>query len=198
MKAYCFVPEEKIDEIKECGLELALGQRYDCKVTTNDGMCIMGKLNPRDYSKDQFLPGKILVKVNLNKVRGFIGEGAYLGISEDYGENFKMFEDSLLPANEYKLGMYRNPQCLIVNTVLPDAVEMYDHLMDEIIPYENSGELYVECLYQETKDKTQNFREIALTACFDKLSEAGKIEKISYEECNVYKTKDTSYVIKKG
>ena len=197
MKAYCFVPEEKIEEIIECGIELSLGQHFPCKVTTNGGMCFMTKLNPRDYSKSQFVPGKILVKVNLDKVRGFIGEGTYLelGNKED---GLRMFEDSLIVAADYRLGMYRNPYCLIVNTILPEAVERYDNLMDEAVPYVTSEELYVDCIYAELSENTENFKEIAVKACFDKLAESKESEKTTYDAFNIYKTATASYVIKKG
>ena len=196
MKAYCFVPEERIEEITECGMELSVGERYACKVTSNDGRCFVGRLNPRDFDKADFLPGKKLVKINLAKVRSFIGEGVYLDIDSETGSG--MFEDSLLPSKEYQLGMYRKPVCLIVNTVLPEAVEKYDSLMDEAVPYVNSEELYIEYLFNNEAEKNENFREVALAACFDKLAENNMVEKKTYGDYILYNSEDTSYIVRKG
>lgn len=198
MKAYCFVPAERIEEITECGMDLSLGQHYACKVTTNGGMCFIGKLNPRDYDKQEFTSGKALIKVDLSKVRSFIGESTFFKCDATEDENFRMFEDSLLPSEEYRPGMYRNPLCLIVNAVLPEAVEGYDRLMDEAIPYETSEELYVQCMFEDAKDKNENFREKALIAYFDELTEDGKAKKVSYRNHNVYTVDGTPYILRKG
>ncbi|MBE7057269.1 MAG: hypothetical protein E7388_07525 [Ruminococcaceae bacterium] len=198
MKAYCFVPEERIDEIRECGMDFSYGCHFDCKVTTNKGMCFMGRLNPRDYERQEFLPGTVLIKVDLSKVRGFIGEGQYFKCDIDETEKFRLFDESLVSAEAYKTGMYRNPLCIIVNAVLPDGVEPYDNFMDEAIPYRTSEELYVECLFSEAGDRIENFREIALTSCFDKMVEAGKMEKTSYGNHLSYKIGESSYILRKG
>lgn len=198
MKAYCFVPEDRIEEITECGMDLSLGQHYVCKVTSNSQRCFMGRLNPRDYSQQEFVPGMSMVKVDLSQVRAFIGEGTFLECHISDTEKFQMFEDSLIPQGEYRLGTYRNPLCLIVNAVLPEAVEIYDSLMDEAVPYETSQELYLQCLFEEAVDQRKDFRERSLETLFESLVEDGKMKKVFCGNYNTYYYREVPYILRKG
>lgn len=200
MKAYCLVPEDLIDEITECGMDLSLGQDYSCKVTSGSGRCFTGRLNPRDYSRQELIPGTVMIKVNLSEVRAFIGEEAFLKCDGDDSVKFRLFEDSILPSDEYKPGTYRNPLCLIVNAVLPEAVETYDRFMDEAIPYETSEELFLQCLFADALDTGDSFRERALITWLDILTEEGKMKKVSMGDNNVYFNPHTNrpYILRKG
>ena len=41
-------------------------------------------------------------------------------------ENMSLYESSLVPIREYRLGTYRKPECLIQCTLLPHQIEDFD------------------------------------------------------------------------
>lgn len=168
MKAYYFVRSEDADEIAECGLKLLAGDYRPADVCqgSKEG-CFVTKLNPADYTEER--SEKTCLKIDLDRMNAYVAEGFYYDSSENEKLN-ELYNNSVLPVREYQLGMYRNPECLIVNTILPDCIEICDSTMDEPLLYTSSEALYLDRLFEEARNDCEDFRDLALAAYYDFLA----------------------------
>lgn len=199
MKAYYFVPADAADEIIECGLEISRGQYFVSKFMQNSGRCFAARLHPGDYAPGEFSPDKVCLKIDLAKVRAFVAEEAFLETDMPEEQKRQWFEASILPAEAYRLGTYRKPLCLIANTILPQAMEVYDRLIDEALLYESSEELYLSSLLRQAEEDP-DFREPALKAYMDSLAAMGKMQAYIQKDYCVYFDIQSKqpYILKKG
>lgn len=199
MKAYYFVPASEAEEITECGLEIGRGEYLVPKFVRNTGKCFAARLHPGDYASEEFRPDRKCLKIDLSKVRAFIAEEMFLETDLPEEQKQRWFEESILPAEDYKLGTYRKPLCLIANTVLPQAMEEYDSLIDEALLYETSEELYLSRLLSQAEEDP-DFREPALRTYLDLRAAKGKMQ--SYTErdyCVYFDTQSRQpYILRKG
>lgn len=199
MKAYYFVPASEAEEITECGLEIGRGEYFVPKFVWNGGKCFAARLHPGDYAPEEFSPERKCLKIDLSRVRAFIAEEAILYTDIPEEKKRQWFEESILPVDEYKLGTYRKPLCLITNTILPQAMEVYDSLIDEALLYENSEELYLGRLLSQAEDNPE-FRELALRAYMDSEAAKGKMQAFIQKDYCVYLDIQSRkpYILKKG
>ena len=171
MKAYYFVRSEQADEIAECGLKLSAGEHRPADVCRNSKEgCFVAKLHPADYTENQ--GEKTCLKIDLTGINAYVAEGFY-STPECDEKMDAWYNASVIPAKEYQLGMYRNPECLLVNTVLPDCITLCDPLMDEPILYPSSEDLYLDRLFETAQTECDDFRELALLAYYDWLAASG-------------------------
>lgn len=168
MKAYYFVRSEDAEEIAECGLKLLAGDHRPADICqgSKEG-CFVTKLNPADYTEEH--NEKTCIKIDLDRVNAYVAEGFYYDPFFDEKLN-TLYNNSVLPAQEYQLGMYRNPECLIINTVLPDCIEICDPAMDEPILYASSEALYLERLFEAAREDCAIFYDLALGTYYDYLT----------------------------
>ena len=199
MKAYCFVPADQTDEILECGLEISRGQYFVSRFTQNGGRCFGARLHPGDYAPEKFRSDESCLKIDLSQVRAFVAEEAFWETDAPEEQKRQWFEASVLPFSEYALGTYRKPLCLIVNTILPQAMERYDPMMDEALLYENSRELYLDQLFARARESS-SFRELALAAYLDAQAAEGRVQiGLRSETCVYFDTESGKpYIVKKG
>lgn len=199
MKAYYFVPVSQADEIMECGLEISHGDYFVSKFMQNSGRCFAARLHPADYGSEAFTSDKMCLKIDLTQVRSFIAEEAFLETDMPEANKKQWFEASFLPTEEYRLGTYRKPLCLIANTILPQAMERYNTVMDEALLYESSQELYLSSLMDQVKEDP-DFRELALGAYLDFQAARGKMQAfVQKHSCVYFDTQSKkSYVLRKG
>ena len=199
MKAYYFVPAKEADEIAECGLEISRGQYFVSKLMQNAGKCFAARLNPRDYAPEDFREDRRCLKIDLDQVRAFVAEEDFLIIEAPEAVKKQWFENSIVPAGEYRLGMYRSPLCLIANTILPQAMSFYDSAIDEAVLYENSEELYLARLMGQAEEDPC-FRELALKAYMDRQAAQGDLQIFEQKDTCVYFDTHSGkpYILKKG
>ena len=199
MKAYYFVPTSEADEILECGLEISRGQYVVSRFMQNAGRCFDARLHPGDYPSEAFGPDRTCLKIDLDQVRAFVAEDAFWDIEVPEEQKKQWFEASILPAEEYKLGTYRKPLCLIANTVLPQAMGVYDKLIDEALLYETSEELYLNGLFSQAEEDPA-FRELALRAYLDTQAARGKMQAYTQQDTCIYFDGQSGkpYIIRKG
>lgn len=199
MKAYYFVPASQADEIMECGLEISRGDYFVSKFMQNSGRCFAARLHPGDYAPEAFSTDKTCLKIDLTQVRSFIAEDAFWETDMPEENKKQWFEASFLPTEEYRLGTYRKPLCLIANTILPQAMELYDTVMDEALLYESSQELYLSGLMRQAEEDP-DFRELALGVYLDSQAAKGKMQAfVQKNSCVYFDTQSKKpYILRKG
>ena len=200
MKAYLWVPEDRKSEILECGLDMSLASEFKCRVNEMSGRAFLCRLSPGDW-KDAVKPAdSVMIKADLSQVRAFVAENIYLeGCATDGYEGgglWECFQNSIVPWEQYRLGNYRKPLCLIVNPILPEALSEYDSRMDETVMYPDSETLYVDRRFAQAAEAEEGFKERALEAYYDR--QGGN--KDSMGGINIYRDADgnVSYIMKRG
>ena len=166
MKVYCYVPAREAEEIIECGLILSSRLTKIIEINDTQTMCFETYLHPRDCKGQE--QDDILVKITVPEGRAYVADNSLLGETGD------LYNKSIIPANQYKLGKYRKPCCLITCTVLPEMIERYNPDMDEPVLYQSSEQLYRDSLFYKTDDLVQSFKDVALNAYYNMKAASGE------------------------
>ena len=174
MKVFFAVSESDAEEVSACGMKVS---RYATRNVSIDGVehrCIVAALTPGDIvnASDS---GIEVLRLNPDDLHGWIAEGVFYeeyGCADVNGEdrNFWMseYEKSIIPAAEYKLGMYKKPEYLIYRTLFPESIERFDRRRGEPILYDNSNELYMGKAMSFAEENCDDFYELALKAFADR------------------------------
>lgn len=155
MKAFYFILKDEIEEVLECGLKRDKQRTKTIPVHGVEVNCFEAYLHPADFhgKTEDIVPVKIIVPDN----KTFIADES---LSADW------YIQSIVPHNQYKLGTYRAPRCLITCTILPYMIEKYDPNKDEALLYHSSEQLYCNRLFYNADDASDSFKDIALYAYY--------------------------------
>lgn len=183
MKTFFYTTEEIAAEAVEYGLKLSHVARETAPVYGKNLPCIVTYLHPADCPRER--RGAKVLKLQLEDSKAFIAEGMFTG---------ERYAASLVAAKEYRLGMYRQPRCLLICSVFPEQIEPYDSNMDEPLLYESSEQLYrdtVLCRVQESEE----FRELALQAYYERCAAEGRYIRVEEQNTVLYLSPDDGKII---
>ncbi|MFR1517462.1 MAG: hypothetical protein ACLSVG_01600 [Clostridia bacterium] len=166
MKVYCFIPAKDAEEVIECGLKLNARLTKTINLYGTQIPCFEAYLHPKDGSGSA--PDDVLVKISVPTGRAYVADRSLLGELGD------LYAKSIIPADQYKLGKYRKPCCLIACTILPDMIERYNPDLDEPLLYQSSEQLYRDSLFYKTDDLAQSFKDVALNAYYNMKAASGE------------------------
>ena len=187
MKVYCFILAQEADEIIECGLKLNSRLTKTIEINGCEVRCFEAYLHPRDgkgMNSDD-----VMVKITVPEGRAYIADNSLLGETGD------LYNKSIIPADQYKLGRYRKPCCLITCTVLPEMIERYNPDLDEPVLYQSSEQLYRDSLFYKTDDLAQCFKDVALNAYYNMKADSGEYTVQFNDEYAAFTDSATSEVI---
>ena len=166
VKVYCFIPAEEAEEVIECGLKLNSRLTKTIDIYGAKISCCEAYLHPKDGAGSR--PDDVLVKITVPEGRAYIADHSLLGELGD------LYHKSIIAADQYKLGKYRKPCCLIACTILPDMIERYNSDLDEPLLYQSSEQLYRDSLFYKTDDLAQSFKDVALNAYYNMKAASGE------------------------
>ena len=166
VKVYCFIPAEEAEEVIECGLKLNSRLTKTIDIYGAKISCFEAYLHPKDGAGSR--PDDVLVKITVPEGRAYIADHSLLGELGD------LYHKSIIAADQYKLGKYRKPCCLIACTILPDMIERYNSDLDEPLLYQSSEQLYRDSLFYKTDDLAQSFKDVALNAYYNMKAASGE------------------------
>ena len=187
MKVYCFILAQEAEEIIECGLKLNSRLTKTIEINGCEVRCFEAYLHPRDgkgMNSDD-----VMVKITVPEGRAYIADNSLLGETGD------LYNKSIIPADQYKLGRYRKPCCLITCTVLPEMIERYNPDLDEPVLYQSSEQLYRDSLFYKTDDLAQSFKDVALNAYYNMKADSGEYTVQFNDEYAAFTDSATSEVI---
>ena len=187
MKVYCFILAQEAEEIIECGLKLNSRLTMTIEINGCEVRCFEAYLHPRDgkgMNSDD-----VMVKITVPEGRAYIADNSLLGETGD------LYNKSIIPADQYKLGRYRKPCCLITCTVLPEMIERYNPDLDEPVLYQSSEQLYRDSLFYKTDDLAQCFKDVALNAYYNMKADSGEYTVQFNDEYAAFTDSATSEVI---
>lgn len=174
MKVFFAVPDSSVEDVCECGLKISEYKNRTMVICGNEVNVVSACLNPNDLEKKD---GYTIVRLVPDDTHCFIAEGSFYGEYEAAirtgadGEIWKKeYEKSVIPVSQYRLGMYRAPEYLIIRTLFSGQIEKFDRRKGEPILYNNSEELYIGNAVRAAEECCDNFYEIAVSAVYEKKS----------------------------
>lgn len=165
MKTYFYTTEETANEAASCGLKLSHVTNATVSVYGKEMPCVVTYLHPADCKDAQGCSA--ILKITLEDGKAFIGEGLLHGTR---------FDQTLIPAKDYRYGTYRSPRCVLTCSVFPEQIERYDSAMDEPLFYESSESLYRDTAMSRVQE-SDDFRELALRSYYDREAELGHCDR---------------------
>ena len=100
VKVYCFIPACEAEEVIECGSKLNSRLTKTIELQGGPIQCFEAYLHPRDGIS--LNPDDVMVKITVPEGRAYVADNSLLG---ELGE---LYNKSIIPVNQYKLGKYRD------------------------------------------------------------------------------------------
>ncbi len=166
MKTYFYTTEEIGKDATSCGLKLSLVTQGTVSIYGQTVPCFVTFLHPADCP-EEFRTAHIL-KLSVEPHKAFVAEGMFTD---------QRYVDSIIPVQDYRLGLYRKPRCLVISSVFPEQIERYDPYMDEPLLYESSQQLYRDTVMSRVQE-SELFCETALRAFYTQEAEAGRCVRV--------------------
>lgn len=186
---YYYVLKEKIEDFKQ-GIDISLKKEKDISVDGIMKPCIFGGLLPKDdiikNKSEQY--SCIELDVNINDC--FVLDSDLSSI-----KNNELYFESIIPLSKYKFGTYRRPEVAIISNIDAKHIHNYKKNMGSPFLIENSDKLYKDNLFEDLRQKYNDFDETILNIFFMLMTSKGKMTLLGKKDVNsktVYIYKDNS------
>lgn len=181
---YFYVPKSKIKDIVDCGLKLS--EWYDREISlpgfTGNRKVIKALLNPRDdiaLQKDASYQC-LRLDVDLDYCR--VGDSALYKMGRNESKLMERYIETLIPLSNYRFGTFRDPEVLVMTSVLHDRIEVTGRDLDVPILYESSAVLYLNNLMEKHEEVYKDSGNHLLYAFFMFLESQGKVVRFEDNE----------------
>jgi hypothetical protein len=181
---YFYVPRAKIKDIVDCGLKLS--EWYDREILLpgqrERSRAIRMLMNPRDDADKMKNPNYQCLRLEVNLDYCTVGEAALyqMGLKEPH--LMECYLKGLIPFSEYRFGTFRNPEVLVMTSVLPECIEVMGKAMDIPILYENSTTLYLNNIIEKHEETYKDSGNHLLYAHYALLESLGRVKRFEDQE----------------
>lgn len=159
---FFYVPQEKQDDIVECGLKLSEWKVRDQELPFGvlKKPCIITSLHPKD--NEQFKNSMYsCLKLNVSPDSCYVADSDLYKLSMK--ENFKKYYlNSMVLLKDYKFGSYRSPECLVFSTILPEDISALGKGLNAPLLFESSEALYINNILFKYNEKFEDFNQVLL------------------------------------
>lgn len=181
LDSYVFVHKDKLDEIEGCGMKLSLWADRRVVINGEEKNFISSLLNPRDNMDKYKSKDFKAIKLEVDMLYCYVAEGFLFKRNFQPLHNSSLYEETIIPAKDYVFGMYRQPECLIAKTILPNEMKIPGKGLSFPLFYESSESLYLNKIMQSMREENPRFDDIVLYYYFDNLAKCGEVEKVTDE-----------------
>lgn len=154
---YFYVPTGKIRDIIDCGIKLT--EWYDRELDL-PGQCvrkaIKALINPRDDTVKSKDSSWRCIRLDVSPDQCLVGDADLYRLSLKDKSITERYRKTLVSLSEYHFGLYRNPECLIFTSILPDRIEMTGKSQDIPVLFENSEALYSGNILEQLDERLQD------------------------------------------
>lgn len=177
---YFYVPTSKIQDITECGLKLSEWFDREVELIGQSGRkrAIRALINPRDDAikarDEQFRA----LRLEVDPEQCLIGDADLYQLGLKNPQIMEKYRETLTPLSEYHFGVFRNPECLIFTSILPDRIEVTGKVKDIPVLFESSEALYLGNIMESIEVKHQDSGNTLLYAYMAYLESKGLVEKL--------------------
>jgi len=178
VEVYYYLPVEEVTHAVECGLKLSKHYDKEVLIQGESRKCISALINPRDDLEKYRSERLRCVKLELPYDYCYVADKSLYEVGLNSSEAMELYRRSVVPVQEYKFGMYRLPECLVVSTIIPGQISVLSKMLDSPILYHNSEELYINNIIENYKDGHGYFNDAMLYSFYSRLAKTEKIDKI--------------------
>lgn len=174
---YFFVTKEKIGDIIDCGLKLS--EWYD-RVLSIPGIVdnkkvIKAFLNPRDHQEALRNSDYECLRLDVDLEYCKVADGFLYAMGLDNPEFMKRYYNSMVPLQDYCFGTFRDPEVLVMASILPEFIEVTGKALDIPLLYESSEVLYLVNRMEKHEELYKDSGNHLLYAFFTFLESKGKV-----------------------
>lgn len=174
---YFYVPSGEAENAVECGLKLSRWADRRLNVENECRKYIAALLNPKDdrekYDSEDFRCLKLELPIESCEVAD---RALYVAACEVEAV-MDMYIKSIIPARKYIFGMYRIPEVLVPQTVLPDRISLLDKRRDTPVLFDDSQELYINNMIESFRENNCYFHDTLMGLYLSGFCKRGKMEK---------------------
>lgn len=179
IEMYFYIPSGEAENAVECGLKLSRWADRCLNVGNECKKYISALLNPKDdrekYDSEDFRCLKLELPIESCEIAD---RSLYIAACE-VDEVMDIYIKSIIPARNYVFGMYRIPEVLVPQTVLPDRISLLDKRRDTPVLFDDSQELYINNLIESFREDSRYFHDALMELYLSKLCRRGKIKRIA-------------------
>ncbi|MBN2853522.1 MAG: hypothetical protein JXQ23_12370 [Clostridia bacterium] len=190
MIAYYYIKKEETEETSDCGLKLSKWCDTEIIIDIFKKKAITAYLTPKDNIRKYMDPDYDCLKLELNDEKAYIVENVFFETGHQ-----ELYLNSVIPARQYKVGMYRKPAFTITYTVLGEFISVLDKNRDIPILFENDEEQYLKTLMAKLENEDTHFYDRALHGYFENNSQFTKIESDN-KKYSIYESSGQHYIIR--
>lgn len=181
---YFYVSQEKIKDIIDCGLKLS--EWYDRESflpgSYGNKKVLKTFLNPNDDVKRLKNPSYQCLRLDVDPNYCIVGDADLYGMGLNEPTLMEQYKSTLAPLYNYHFGVFRNPEVLVMTSVLPDRIKIIGKTMDFPILYENSADLYLHNIMLKHEEIYKDSGNRLLYAFFILLVSQGKATRFEDKE----------------
>jgi hypothetical protein len=164
VEVYKHVPKELAQDIVHCGLKLSQYGTVTVEGKGGVSRYIPCYFNPKDekelYGKEDYACIRITIPNNYCKVGNEF-------LRNDTNELINdLFEQSLMPVDQYLFGMYRKPVCLITRTVQAGEIALAGKHLDYPVIVDDAERLYLQNILTCRTEENEKWLDAVLYAYF--------------------------------
>lgn len=182
VEVYFYMPADRAENVTECGMKLS--EWYDREINIDGAYrkCISTLLNPRDDIAAYKSQNCRCIKLEVNSKYCYVADGFLYRMCANRPEIMKMYEESIVPVEEYRFGKYRMPECLVTCTVVGNSISLLDRRRDTPILFSSSEELYFNNVVEGFREEHDDFNDAILFYLLNALADAGSVKKVVDEK----------------
>ncbi|NLW02877.1 MAG: hypothetical protein GX027_06390 [Clostridiaceae bacterium] len=155
---YRYVPADSIRDIVDCGIKLS--QWYDREMDFGEPQglrkVMLTLINPWDDPDKSRDKSHRCIRLDLDPTECRVGDADLyrMGLTEPW--LMERYMRTLVPLSDYRFGVFRNPECLVFMSVLPEQIEITGKTQDTPVLYESSESLYLNNLMDEIEQQRRD------------------------------------------
>ncbi|HOQ76053.1 MAG TPA: hypothetical protein PK369_05720 [Thermoclostridium sp.] len=155
---YRYVPADSIRDIVDCGIKLS--QWYDREMNFGEPQghrkVMLALINPWDDPVKSRDGSYRCIRLDLDPEECMVGDADLYRMGFAEPSLMERYMKTLVPLSEYRFGVFRNPECLVLTSVLPEQIEITGKAQDAPVLFENSESLYLRNLMDEIEQERQD------------------------------------------
>ncbi len=177
-EVYFYMPADKMADAVECGIKLSEWYSREVRIGGEVKRCITALLNPRDDSEIGVLADHKCLKLEVHPKYCYVADSLLYKVGLEYPEVMELYEESIVPMEQYMYGSYRLPEILITGTVLGDQISLPGKWLDTPVLYSNSQDLYFGSLFESMQEEYEDINDALLYLFFKMMYKEGKADMI--------------------
>jgi len=179
---YIYIPATEVEKAVECGLKLSVWYDRMVSIGGERKRCIPALLNPKDDMR-KFISSELkCLKIEIDARNTFVSDGYLYEMGKKHPQVLEMYEESIIPLQDYIFGLYRLPVCLITTTILSEQISIMDKRIGSPVLFSSSEELYIHNIIEMNREMNDGFNDSLLYCYLCRLVETGEVVKIEDRE----------------